>query len=646
MKRSILTAALAAPFLLFAQQGIKGLEYSKAEKSELVHNKLEEFRTTQTHTPGTQQDLKGKAKGHQYIVIGKTYYDLQTNGSMGNRVLLHSDGTVSAVWTTSPNDDSGWPERGSAYNHYDGNGWSPAVTSRIEPERVGFPNIYKLMDGSESIIAHQASSNNVGGFYISNNGAKGSTNWTTGSRILDDETQPGDNLVPIWNRTAAGNGYVHMVSTYWSSTAANVPFPTRNGVDRPMTYSRSSDDGATWDKQHTILPGYDSTFTTFGGVGEYAIDVKDSIVAIVAGRYYGKLAMWKSMDNGESFTMYPVDNYPYGGHNQPVLPNDTVTCNDGSMEVIIDADNKVHVFYGTFTFVDTDTSDQSILVFTSTSSIAHWSEGMASPQFCAGLIDMDEDPNTFTIARETWNSLDENDVPYNNLSAAARYGSRFLATMPTASVDANGNIYLVYCAPVELVTHFTGPNFRDIHVVYSTDGGQTWSAEQNLTQDRTTENAFPFVAKDANDFLHLVFMQDLWPGTHLINNSIDGTHPNDENDIVYTAIPVSTILNDEIGPNTLYTPSPQNDAEVFVVHQNQPNPFNGTTEVLIYLQAGSDVDLTVRDLSGKLVSQRNLGVLSSGNHVVNIDASELSSGMYFYTISSEDHSITRKMQVD
>ena len=33
--------------------------------------------------------------------IGTTYYDLQTNGSVANKVFAHADGTVSAVWTTN-----------------------------------------------------------------------------------------------------------------------------------------------------------------------------------------------------------------------------------------------------------------------------------------------------------------------------------------------------------------------------------------------------------------------------------------------------------------------------------------------------------------------------------------------------------------
>jgi hypothetical protein len=49
--------------------------------------------------------------------IGKTFYDLQSNVSVGNRIVRHSDGTVSAVWIESC--AAGAPSfstRGTGYN--------------------------------------------------------------------------------------------------------------------------------------------------------------------------------------------------------------------------------------------------------------------------------------------------------------------------------------------------------------------------------------------------------------------------------------------------------------------------------------------------------------------------------------------------
>jgi hypothetical protein len=65
----------------------------------------------------------------------------------------------------------------------------------------------------------------------------------------------------------------------------------------------------------------------------------------------------------------------------------------------------------------------------------------------------------------------------------------------------------------------------------------------------------------------------------------------------------------------------------------------------VYLRSNSSVTLTVTDILGNVVNQGNLGVMSAGNHTVTLDANGLTSGMYFYTLTTEDHSVTKKMQV-
>ena len=110
-------------------------------------------------------------------------------------------------------------------------------------------------------------------------------------------------------------------------------------------------------------------------------------------------------------------------------------------------------------------------------------------------------------------------------------------------------------------------------------------------------------------------------------------------------MPVTDILNDVLGTDVLTSVEDGKTAEVFVVSQNQPNPFSSTSDVIIYMRSNSNVTLTVTDMLGKVVNQGDLGVMSAGNHTVTLDANGLNSGMYFYTISSDDHSITKRMQV-
>ncbi|MCC6476296.1 T9SS type A sorting domain-containing protein, partial [bacterium] len=65
-----------------------------------------------------------------------------------------------------------------------------------------------------------------------------------------------------------------------------------------------------------------------------------------------------------------------------------------------------------------------------------------------------------------------------------------------------------------------------------------------------------------------------------------------------------------------------------------PNPFNSTTTLSFDLPSEASLTLTVFDITGREVMNTHLGTLSAGTHVHNIDAKQLSSGIYFARVSS------------
>jgi hypothetical protein len=63
------------------------------------------------------------------------------------------------------------------------------------------------------------------------------------------------------------------------------------------------------------------------------------------------------------------------------------------------------------------------------------------------------------------------------------------------------------------------------------------------------------------------------------------------------------------------------------------------------MRDGSDITLTVSDITGKVLKTENLGFYGAGNSTISINVDGLSSGIYLYTISNNAYSITKKMQV-
>ena len=77
--------------------------------------------------------------------------------------------------------------------------------------------------------------------------------------------------------------------------------------------------------------------------------------------------------------------------------------------------------------------------------------------------------------------------------------------------------------------------------------------------------------------------------------------------------------------------------------QNYPNPFNPSTTIDFDLVEPGSISLKVYDLKGREIATLVDGHLSAGNHTVQFDASDLSSGVYYYTLQAAGVQSTRKM---
>jgi hypothetical protein len=83
----------------------------------------------------------------------------------------------------------------------------------------------------------------------------------------------------------------------------------------------------------------------------------------------------------------------------------------------------------------------------------------------------------------------------------------------------------------------------------------------------------------------------------------------------------------------------------FSLGQNYPNPFNPTTTIIYTLPTDAHASLRLYDVLGREVLTLLDDIKSAGEHRVSVDASNLSSGVYLYRLTSGTFTAVRKMAV-
>ncbi len=142
----------------------------------------------------------------------------------------------------------------------------------------------------------------------------------------------------------------------------------------------------------------------------------------------------------------------------------------------------------------------------------------------------------------------------------------------------------------------------------------TYTNQFSLLSDETYEIAYAYVCGNSLNELY--------------DNVVAAKHKYD----------ITTDIND----NTLNLP------KQFELYQNYPNPFNPTTTIQFNLSATSDIKLEIYNVLGQKVKTLIDTKLSAGTHELQWDATDdagqsVSSGIYFYRLSSDKQFETHKM---
>ncbi|HLT24850.1 MAG TPA: T9SS type A sorting domain-containing protein [Ignavibacteria bacterium] len=123
------------------------------------------------------------------------------------------------------------------------------------------------------------------------------------------------------------------------------------------------------------------------------------------------------------------------------------------------------------------------------------------------------------------------------------------------------------------------------------------------------------------------------------------TNPANGGAVVYAGFGASPIFYDNSFLVTGLDPVGNQVPERFSLSQNYPNPFNPTTNIKFEIPTTGFVKLVIYDMLGKEVTTLVNDIKQAGSYSIDFNASSLTSGVYFYKISSGEFSDIKKMML-
>ncbi len=527
MKKSLLLAATFACIagVAFSQNPLSGnsrhLLNAKAVKINRFKSVLAEasLSNLENRTPGSTKSTSA--------TVGTSTYQLQSNSSIENRIVHNSDGTIGAVFTFSDDAGSTWPDRGTGYIYNDGSSWSAAPTTRIEAVRTGWPTVLTLGDNSEVVISHNTATTNDYDIYFSKRPVKGTGTWTENATILANPGAPYGNL---WPRAAVGganNMSIHMISISFPTDPLVTTTPAFfMGQQGAITYSRSTNGGTSWDILHNVNALHDSTQYYGFDADAYAIDARGNTVAYVGGGFTNDVFLMKSTNNGTSWTKTIVNDFPLDLFVDQII--DTTSTNDGCLEVLVDSNDLVHVFFGNMNILNDDSTDNQISYFPGTSGLMYWNESMGAnnPVLVADLEDVDAD---LVITLTTFGT-------YQNS----------LSSFPSAGLDGTNGLHLTYSAIVENSDDGAGNNVRNVYYTKSIDGGASWIPPVRVISDDFTEQVYCSISKDVDPTcISMIYQSDIAVGHGVgATNPDAGSNIGNAADMIYVCYELFSGVNE------------------------------------------------------------------------------------------------------
>lgn len=195
------------------------------------------------------------------------------------------------------------------------------------------------------------------------------------------------------------------------------------------------------------------------------------------------------------------------------------------------------------------------------------------------------------------------------------------------AINVSGYEYLKVSFTHKYLTQ-SGKDFCRVEV--SADNGLTWAVAKNYsgTMDTMINDEID-ITNLANKSTNMKIRFRLTSDSKIVK---DGWYVTNIRVIYKTS-------NGNLHDNTVTNELPKN----YLLGQNYPNPFNPKTIINYQLTMNSDVKLIVYDVMGREVITLVNQMQNAGKYEVEWDASNFSSGAYFYKITAGEYIDVKKM---
>lgn len=201
-------------------------------------------------------------------------------------------------------------------------------------------------------------------------------------------------------------------------------------------------------------------------------------------------------------------------------------------------------------------------------------------------------------------------------------------------------LFIIFMAASNSIGGTSTPTtFKDIFIAASTYSGVSWSNSRINPTSPRRDWSYPSISPyndnvGINYYANILALVDSVPGTY-----VNG-HENGQSCAEWFNLRLSNIYYiDPINPISTEVPRSTK------LYDNYPNPFNPTTKIKFDLSKSSDIKLCVYDLSGREVNRIANGYTKAGSYSVDFNGSDLPSGVYFCSLTTEYSTQTIKLML-